>query len=230
MSSTPSEIPDPVPGNEPGRRARAIEMILLFTVVPGLLAVGPRRVVTLSILAGGILSVIALARDAGFPRGMFFGADGLARGLRGLLRRTAVVWAGLLALTLIVRPQTLFQFPHRRPVVWAIVMVLYPLSAWAQEVIFRTFFFHRYGVLFATARGRVLASGLTFGWAHIVVNNVPAMLLAAIGGVLLAATYERSRSTLLVSVEHALYGDFIFSVGLGSLFYSTARWVSWAAC
>jgi hypothetical protein len=43
-------------------------------------------------------------------------------------------------------------------------------------------------------------------------------------GLVLASTYERWRSTLLVSLEHALYGDFAFSAGLGSLFYTHARW------
>jgi membrane protease YdiL (CAAX protease family) len=104
-------------------------------------------------------------------------------------------------------------------------MVLYPLSAWAQEIVFRTFFFHRYGPLFATARRRILASGLIFGWAHVVVNDLAAIPLATIAGLLFASTYERSRSTLLVSIEHALYGDVVFTVGLGSLFYSSARWL-----
>jgi hypothetical protein len=44
--------------------------------------------------------------------------------------------------------------------------------------------------------------------------------------VALASTYERSRSTLLVSIEHALSGDVIFTVGVGSLFYSSARWIA----
>jgi hypothetical protein len=39
-----------------------------------------------------------------------------------------------------------------------------------------------------------------------------------------AHRYERSGSTLLVSLEHALYGDFVFTVGLGPIFTSHARW------
>jgi membrane protease YdiL (CAAX protease family) len=69
----------------------------------------------------------------------------------------------------------------------------------------------------------VLASGLLFGWAHVVVHNGAAIALATVGGLMFAATYERRRSTLLVSIEHGLYGDFIFTVGLGSLFYNVHR-------
>jgi membrane protease YdiL (CAAX protease family) len=105
-------------------------------------------------------------------------------------------------------------------------MVVYPISAWAQEIAYRPFFFHRYGSLFRRPATRVLASGLLFGWGHIAVNNLLAVVLASAAGCLFAWTYERSRSTLLVTLEHALYGDFVFSVGLGSLFYSTARWLT----
>jgi CAAX protease family protein len=57
-------------------------------------------------------------------------------------------------------------------------------------------------------------------------NRLAAIPLAAVAGLLFASTYERSRSTLLVSIEHALYGDVVFTVGLGSLFYSSARWLA----
>ena len=88
---------------------------------------------------------------------------------------------------------------------------------------FLTLFFHRYAALLRRPLTRVMASGLLFGWAHIVVHNRGAILLATAGGLLFAATYERRRSTLLVSIEHGLYGDFIFTVGLGGLFYNVHR-------
>jgi len=116
--------------------------------------------------------------------------------------------------------------PRTRPLVWMMIMLLYPISAYAQEVALRTFFFHRYGGLFRRPATRVLVNGVIFGWAHVAVNNWIAVGLAAIAGVLFASTYERWRSTWLVSLEHALYGDFVFSVGLGHLFYASSRWAS----
>jgi hypothetical protein len=213
----------------PPSRARAVEMALLFTVGPALLALVPRRLVSIAILASGLGCALLLARDPTFRRGDLLGVEAARRGLRGVLVRALVVSAALLVLTAIVAPRSLFSFPRTRPVVWAVVMVLYPLSAYAQEIVFRTFFFHRYGGLFRSPRHLVIASGLVFGWAHIVVNNLVAVALSAVAGILFASTYERSRSTLLVSIEHALYGDFVFTVGLGSLFYSTARWIAAAA-
>jgi hypothetical protein len=207
-------------------RRRLVELVLVFTVLPLLLAIGPRWLVSVAILASGLACVVALARDPTFPRRELWGAAGLRGGIRRVLLRTLIVWGGLLAVTALALPEALFSFPRTRPVVWGAVMVLYPLSAYAQEVVFRTFFFHRYGGLFASGRVRVLVSGLLFGWAHVVVNNLLAIPLSALAGVLFASTYARSRSTLLVAIEHALYGDFVFTVGLGALFYSTTRWLT----
>jgi membrane protease YdiL (CAAX protease family) len=205
---------------------RPLELIGAFVVVPVLLTLGPRWLVTVVILASGVVCALALVLDPTFPRRQLIDAAAVRSGLKAVLLRTAAVWAGLLALTLAASPRTLFIFPRTRPTFWLILMILYPLSAYAQEIVFRTFFFHRYGALFARPRARVLASGLIFGWAHVVVNNLWAVPLAAIAGLLFAHTYERSRSTLLVSIEHALYGNFVFSVGLGALFYSTSRWLA----
>jgi len=211
---------------EGATRRRAAELVLLFTVAPALLTLGPRWLVSVGILASGLLCTGLLLRDPTFPRRNLLGAAGVRPGLGVVLRRALLVSLGLLAVTVAIVPGALFTFPRHRRSFWLLVMVLYPLSAWAQEIVFRTFFFHHYGHLFATARRRVLASGLIFGWAHVVVNDLAAIPLAAVAGLLFASTYERSRSTLLVSIEHALYGDVVFTVGLGSLFYSSARWLA----
>lgn len=203
----------------------AAELVVLFAALPALLALGPRWLVSVGILASGVIGILALAFDPTFQRRELIRVQGASAGFRAVLLRALVIAAGLLALTAFTSPRALFAFPRHRPVVWAVVMVLYPLSAYAQEVVFRPFFFHRYGHLFSTPRRRILASGLVFGWAHIVVNNVLAMGLASIAGLLFASTYERSRSTMLVSLEHALYGDLAFTIGLGGVFYSTARWI-----
>jgi membrane protease YdiL (CAAX protease family) len=91
---------------------------------------------------------------------------------------------------------------------------------------YRTLFFHRYGDLFATARSRLVASALLFGWAHVLVHNGVAVLLASAGGLLFAQTWSRSRSLLLVGLEHTLYGAFLFSAGLGGMFVNGVRLVS----
>jgi uncharacterized protein len=205
----------------PPARRRA-EMALLFGVGPALLALGPRWMVTVGILGTGVLCGVLLLVDPTFPRGELVGLAGARRGLRPVLIRTALVGVVVLATAALMAREPLL--PRVHPRLWAFIMVLYPISAYAQEIVCRTFFFHRYGALFETPRARVLASGLAFGWAHVAVNNVTALVLATAAGLVFASTYERWRSTLLVSLEHAVYGDIAFSAGLGSLFYASARW------
>lgn len=123
-------------------------------------------------------------------------------------------------LVAVLRPELLFAFPQREPTWWLVVMLAYPLlSVYPQELIFRTFFFHRYESLFKTRLGCLLLSAAVFGLAHLFFNHWLAPTMTAVGGYLFASTYARSRSTVWVSIEHALWGDFLFTIGLGYYFW-----------
>jgi membrane protease YdiL (CAAX protease family) len=103
---------------------------------------------------------------------------------------------------------------------WLLVMILYPiLSVYPQEMIYRTFIFNRYDSIFTSNISMILASAFAFGLVHIIFHNLLAVFLSMIGGIIFSVTYQRTRSLLLVSLEHALYGCFIFTVGLGWYFY-----------
>lgn len=64
----------------------------------------------------------------------------------------------------------------------------------------------------------VVASALTFGWVHVVMLNWFAVVATLIGGLMFAQTYRRSGSMLLASIEHALCGCWVFTVGYGLMF------------
>jgi membrane protease YdiL (CAAX protease family) len=205
------------------KRRLAVELVLLFGVGPALLALGPRWMVSVCILVGGLVCAAVLRADRTLPQAVLWCSAGLRAGLPRVLLRVAVVGVALLAVAIASgRPLLL----RTQPRLLGLILVLYPISAYAQEVAFRTFFFQRYTPLFSTPAARVLASGLIFGWAHVTVNSVAGIVLAAAAGLALASTYERTRSTLLVAIEHALYGDLAFAAGLGPLFYSKVRWFS----
>lgn len=145
------------------------------------------------------------------------------RNLRPILARFALCAAAMLAAIYIAAPNLLFGFVRERPTLWALVMLLYPLiSVVPQEVIFRRYLFERHAAWLKPPLAMLLISGLGFGFAHIVFNNWVAPALCAIGGVLFAHTYQRTRSLALVCIEHALYGDFLFTAGLGRYFYHGA--------
>ena len=126
----------------------------------------------------------------------------------------------MLALT---RPELLLGFPRTEPIIWALVMALYPiLSVYPQELIFRAFLFHRYAPLFGNGIGLVAASAAAFGFVHIAFGNWIAVALSLAGGAIFATRFQRTRSLFTASVEHALYGMLIFTVGLGEFFYHGA--------
>lgn len=143
--------------------------------------------------------------------------------LKPILQRFALNAALLVGLTLWLKPELFLGFVRQTPAFWALVMVLYPLlSVVAQEIIFRVYFFARYGALFTRPWALVAASALAFGFAHLLFQNWVAPLLCTVGGALFAVTYRRTGSLALVALEHALYGDFLFTLGLGRYFYHGA--------
>lgn len=140
--------------------------------------------------------------------------------IKPVLRILALSALFLGVATYVLLPDRLFSFVLERPAFWALVMVAYPLiSVVPQEIIFRMFFFERYQHIFKSRELMIIASGLAFGMAHLIFENWVAPLLTAVGGILFALTYSKKRSLALVSLEHALYGDFIFTIGLGYYFY-----------
>jgi membrane protease YdiL (CAAX protease family) len=90
-------------------------------------------------------------------------------------------------------------------------------SVYPQELIYRTFFFQRYESLFRSNLVFTLVNAAVFSLAHIFFKNTLVMLLTFIGGILFALTFKKTKSTLLVSIEHAIYGCWLFTVGMGAM-------------
>ena len=99
---------------------------------------------------------------------------------------------------------------------WLMLIVLYPLvSVLPQELIFRTYFFHRYKKIIPDKRWRILLSAFTFSLAHLIYDNWIAVALAFVGGLMFAYTYAYTRSTLVCVLEHSVWGLWLFTLGLG---------------
>jgi membrane protease YdiL (CAAX protease family) len=101
---------------------------------------------------------------------------------------------------------------------WLLAVGAYPfLSAWPQEVLYRVFFFHRYGALVGP-KVLLATNAAAFGTLHLVYPNLVAPLLSVPAGLLLALTYRRTRAMGPVWLEHALYGLALLGLGLGGYF------------
>ena len=132
--------------------------------------------------------------------------------------------SGLLyAFTAILFPEKLFSIQKSTPDLMWKLLILYPIvSAFPQEFIFCRFFFSRYHSIFGNKTLMVLMSALAFCLAHILFINWVAPVLGLLAGIIFAITYQRTKSLLLVSIEHGLYGDALFFIGLGWFFWGGA--------
>ena len=126
----------------------------------------------------------------------------------------------LLIITFYFFNEKFFIIQNNKPEILWKIMILYPiLSALPQEFIFCKFFFYRYKSIFKSDNNLVISSALFFAITHILFLNFIAPILSFIGGLLFANTYNKHRSLLLVSIEHGLYGNTLFFIGLGWYFW-----------
>jgi membrane protease YdiL (CAAX protease family) len=198
-----------------------VEFLVLFVGLPLGFRFSPVRLPALPVLwlvAG--YAWWRLWREPGFDRGRMWNAAPLAGQLGSILVifgvAAGLIWLGVRWW----RPELEWSFVRERPVLWAAVMVLYPvLSVYPQGVLYRAFLMERFGVLFPGKWPLVLASAAAFGFLHIIFRNPLAVGLTFAGGILFAARYFETGSLMTSSVEHALYGCWLFSVGLGEYFY-----------
>lgn len=204
------------------KAARYAEMILLYAGLPALLWFmrAERPVIYQVLTAAAIAALFYLSYRPAFSwRGLWQG-----RGWDAADRRAAF-WRFCLCVPLIAMasyflvPERFMTFPFERPRLWLSVMLLYPvLSVIPQVVIFRAFFFERYGNLFAS-RLLWLVNGLCFGLAHAFYGNWIAPTGSFLAGVMLAYSFEQHRSVKWGVIEHAAYGCLAFTLGIGWFFF-----------
>jgi len=203
----------------------AIEFLAVFGGFP--LLIYFRRLPNLPIpylLLAALLSFLFLRADSTFPLVQLSSWGSYRPFLATILIRDAICLAALSLAVYLFAPQLLFSLIKRSPGLWLLIFFLYPLvSVYPQELFYRAFFFHRYQPLFGSGWGMLIASALAFGFVHIIFRNWLAVGLCVIGGLLFSWTYQASGSLLLACLDHAIFGNFLFTIGLGQFFYHGFR-------
>ncbi|MDR8391511.1 CPBP family glutamic-type intramembrane protease [Aliifodinibius sp. S!AR15-10] len=172
------------------------------------------------LLAVSLFTVLVLWFDKRHDFSKLFSLPDGNASVQKLLLKSLAVALTITGLVLLLNPDELFIFPRQQPLVWMIVMLLYPLlSALPQELIYRAFFFERYDKLFPSEQLLGIASAIAFSALHIIYDNWWAVGLSLVGGFIFVQTYRKSRSLYWVSVEHAIYGCLVFTIGMGHFFY-----------
>ncbi|MDF3128195.1 CPBP family glutamic-type intramembrane protease [Kiritimatiellaeota bacterium B1221] len=197
----------------------SFECLILFGVVPGLLVYFQRRggLPFLPVLFGFlILTLLVTWRD----QTMRFNPPKIHKPLPEILIRLLASAIVLPLGTAVFAPQLFFFLPRENPALWLLIMILYPIISVApQEFIFRSYFMQRYRPLFGEGPMICMVNALAFGWAHVFFLNAVAPLLSVPAGWFLARTWQQSQSFKRICVEHAIYGQIVFTCGLGWYFF-----------
>jgi membrane protease YdiL (CAAX protease family) len=203
----------------------ALEFAAVFVIVP--LLIYYRRIPNLPIpylVITAALAFLVLWRDPVFPLSRLAAWGNFRPFLSSILIRDGVCLIGLGIAVYLLAPQLLFSLIRHSPRLWALIFLLYPLvSVYPQELLYRAFFFHRYQPLFGNGWGMIFASAAAFGFVHIIFRNWLAVGLCLLGGFLFSLTYQMSGSLLLTCLDHAIFGNFLFTIGLGEFFYHGTR-------
>jgi hypothetical protein len=222
-----------VPELTPFRAARlGLEMAIIYLAAPFAISAavhGHGVPVFIALMPVLLLTLLFLLADRTFSivreltRGFSFAT------LLSILAVFVVAGGAVAFYVYALHPAWFLEFPRDRPETYKRIMLLYPaMSVAAQEIVYRTFFFHRYGVLFGRAHWLAFVlNGVLFGLGHIVIGTELAVFGTMAVGVLFAARYGTTRSFWAVFIEHTLWGALVFTVGLGRFFFTGVGILSW---
>jgi membrane protease YdiL (CAAX protease family) len=205
------------------KTALLAEILLMFVCPPLLIVFGflPKESIMLILWAVTLYAYLHLHSKGG----KVFAFDFKRKDLYTVLKRYIIITILMTLFILAYEPENFLALAKARPLFWILVMLLYPLvSAFVQEVLFRNYFFYRYESLF---KGHLLlfvfVNALLFSYVHIIFENWIALIFTFLGGLLFAQTYLKTRSTLLAAIEHSLYGNTLYTLGLGHYFFHSAN-------
>ena len=202
---------------------RWVEFVVLYLGVPLVLrfVAPPRFLLPILWLAGAVVwSCLSFSRWPDRFR-VLYAWDGTRPRCKTVLLRFAGAALALTLLLALLEPGALLGLPRRNPLLWGLILICYPLiSVCPQGVVYRVFYEARYAALFgARPRLSLVVGAAVFSAAHLPFRNPWAMAFTFVGGLLFLSSYRATGRVGLSNAEHALYGDFLFTIGWGKYLY-----------
>lgn len=141
---------------------------------------------------------------------------------KNFFKQTFIKLIGIAILTSLyvyfTKSSDLFIVLRNKPLLWLVILFIYSFfSVYPQELIYRTFYFERYQELFQNKKLFIFINAIVFSLAHLFFRNGLVIILTFLGGLLFAFTYKKTKSTLLVTIKHTIYGCWLFTVGMGEM-------------
>ena len=196
---------------------RYIELFLLFVLLPcSFLLDYPAPIKVGLVLACFAYSIWVVVRDKPVKRQILWSLSNWGFG-KQLIVRMLVIFVGAYVVMYFYKPDMMFVIFRDMRLFFIIVFIYSFLSVTAQEFAYRTFFFHRYRELFNNNTIFLITNAFLFALAHIMFENQVVLLMTFVGGLFFAYTYDKTKSLLVVSIEHAIYGLWLFALGIGDL-------------
>lgn len=199
---------------------KILELFLLFVVVPGLLATSLPGYVKLSSVICALLYVCFVSYKN--RTGIINFKITYKKPPVAFVIRVAIVSVLLIALGVVliqfIDSSLLFIVVKQKTLLWVVILFVYAfLSVIPQELIYRRFFYNRYSSLFSNKKLFSIINVICFSWCHVFLNNIWVMLITVLGGILFVYTYEKERNLRWVVIEHSIYGNLVFTLGLGQM-------------
>jgi len=239
----PSDAAPTTPARPLFRVYLAIELVALYWLVPGLIDLGDRldaprwlggpdtpvgRLLIPVLGIVGLALFLSLLLSKRFPNRSLWNWKAFTSELPRILLTASIAFAIMVGLAAILDtvdsiPDEIapFRLLLERPFLLLAICFLYPIfSVYPQEIILRTWFFHRYAPLITNVPLLLTVNALTFAWVHVIFQNVWAVVLCIPAGFLFGYTYLKTKSTLASGVEHAIVGNLMWTSGLGWFFFA----------
>lgn len=203
---------------------RWLELVTLFAVMPVITVFvidDPETwLMPLLVFWGGVCLYLLL-QDPSFKRFRLWHTQAFSAHLKACFLWFLPAALFISVLFFYLRRDLWFMLPSHNTELWLVTLLIYPIiSVLPQELIFRTYFFHRYKQIIPGKHYRLGLSAASFALAHAIYGNWIAVVVSLVGGLLFGYRYIQTRSTLIVVLEHSIWGMYLFTLGVGVFFLS----------
>ena len=200
------------------KKYRLIELFLLFILFPVSLILDWSIIAKILLGVFGVIYTIIIFCITERVKINFPSRASWARFLKLVWFRFLIIAVLLTAYVYYTNSSKLFYVVVEKPKTWLFFLSVYTImSVIPQEFLYRTFFFKRYATLFNNTNLFIIVNAVLFALAHLFFANSLVIIITFIGGIIFAITYNKTNSIIFVVVEHAFYGCWLYTVGMGEM-------------